>query len=84
MGGPGSGGFKNAPGDTETHAAWDVLEQEDGNTQVCAVLPRLIRTWTDEKGGPRNYHRYDANTVLEKWHSTPLASGHIYSTVTIT
>jgi hypothetical protein len=43
MGGPGSGGFKNAPGDTETHGAWDVIEQEDGNTQVRAILPESRR-----------------------------------------
>jgi hypothetical protein len=40
MGGPGSGGYKNAPGDTETHAAWDVVEQGDGSTQVCACRLR--------------------------------------------
>lgn len=37
MGGPGSGGYKNAPGDTETHAAWEVIGQEDGNTQVHVI-----------------------------------------------
>lgn len=40
MGGPGSGGFKNAPGDIETHAAWDVIQLEDGNNQVGAVAVR--------------------------------------------
>ena len=45
MGGPGSGGFKNAPGDTETHDAWDVIEQEDGNTQVRANLPGVQEVW---------------------------------------
>jgi hypothetical protein len=47
MGGPGSGGFKSAPGDTETHAAWDVIEQEDGNTQVRAIFTGAQEVWTD-------------------------------------
>ena len=28
MGGPGSGGYKNSPGDTETHSAWDIIAQD--------------------------------------------------------
>ena len=82
MGGPGSGGFKNAPGDTETHAAWDVIEQEDGNTQVRAILPRVQEvcglTWD------RNYPKYDVSTVLEKWRSIRLANARISSTVMTT
>ena len=82
MGGPGSGGFKNAPGDTETHAAWDVIEQEDGNTQVRAILPRVQEvcglTWD------RNYRKYDVSTVLEKWRSIRLANARISSTVMTT
>lgn len=78
MGGPGSGGYKLAPGDTETHSAWDVLEHEDGNMQVRSILP-------DARGrglmGARNYHRSDASTALEKWRSTRLASELIYSNV---
>lgn len=34
MGGPGSGGYKNAPGDTETHSAWDILPQDSDSGQV--------------------------------------------------
>jgi hypothetical protein len=78
MGGPGSGGFKNAPGDTETHAAWDVIELEDGNTQVRAVSPKVERRALIYD---RNYPRYDASTVPGKWRNTLLASEHIYSTV---
>ena len=82
MGGPGSGGFKNAPGDTETHAAWDVIEQEDGNTQVRAILSGVREVW--ELTGDRNYRKYDASTVLEKWRSIRLANARISSTVRTT
>lgn len=34
MGGPGSGGFKNSPGDTETHSAWDIIAQDPDSGQV--------------------------------------------------
>jgi hypothetical protein len=82
MGGPGSGGFKNAPGDTETHSAWDVIEQEDGNTQVrAAILPESRRcglTWD------RNYRKYDVSTVLEKWRNIRLASARISLTAMTT
>lgn len=82
MGGPGSGGFKNAPGDTETHAAWDVIEQEDGNTQVRAILSGVREVW--ELTWDRNYRKYDASTVLEKWRSIRLANARISSTVRTT
>lgn len=36
MGGPGSGGYKSAPGDTETHAAWDIIQPESDSTQVSS------------------------------------------------
>ena len=76
MGGPGSGGFKNAPGDTETHAAWDVIEQEDGNTQVGIAKSnaRVLGLINH-----RSYHRCDASTVLERWRSTHLDSELISS-----
>lgn len=78
MGGPGSGGFKNAPGDTETHSAWDVIEHEDGNTQVGALSPKAMRRGLIED---RNFPKYDASTAPEKWHNIRLASEHIYLTV---
>ncbi|KIV97657.1 hypothetical protein PV10_01376 [Exophiala mesophila] len=34
MGGPGSGGYKNKPGDTETHSAWDIIPQDPGAPQI--------------------------------------------------
>lgn len=38
MGGPGSGGYKNKPGDTETHSAWDIIPQDPDGTQVNVVI----------------------------------------------
>lgn len=38
MGGPGSGGYKNKPGDTETHSAWDIIPQDPDGTQVNVVV----------------------------------------------
>lgn len=38
MGGPGSGGYKNSPGDTETHSAWDIILQDPESGQVCLRL----------------------------------------------
>jgi hypothetical protein len=75
MGGPGSGGYKNAPGDTETHAAWEVTGQEDGNTQVHVIALEGRKRGLMQD---RNYHKYDASTVLGKWRSTLPASEHIY------
>jgi hypothetical protein len=34
MGGAGSGGYKNSPGDVETHAAWTLIEPIAGTAQV--------------------------------------------------
>ncbi|KIW54885.1 hypothetical protein PV05_07216 [Exophiala xenobiotica] len=38
MGGPGSGGYKNKPGDTETHSAWDIIPQDPTGTQKLAQV----------------------------------------------
>ncbi|OAL39034.1 hypothetical protein AYO20_01785 [Fonsecaea nubica] len=38
MGGPGSGGYKNKPGDTETHSAWDIIPQDPEGTQKLAQV----------------------------------------------
>lgn len=37
MGGPGSGGFKNSPGDVDVHDAWEVLEADPNNAQVMTT-----------------------------------------------
>lgn len=42
MGGPGSGGYKNSPGDTETHAAWEIVQQDPGSTQVRSIASITI------------------------------------------
>lgn len=34
MGGPGSGGYKNAPGDIDTHSAWEIVQADPESTQV--------------------------------------------------
>jgi hypothetical protein len=34
MGGAGSGGYKNSPGDVETHSAWDLIDPIPGTAQV--------------------------------------------------
>lgn len=44
MGGPGSGGYKNKPGDTETHSAWDIIPQDPDGSQVNVVAPCVLRT----------------------------------------
>lgn len=36
MGGPGSGGYKNAPGDVETHSAWEIIPQDPDSGQVSS------------------------------------------------
>jgi hypothetical protein len=38
MGGAGSGGYKNSPGDVETHAAWTLIEPIAGTAQVMLSL----------------------------------------------
>ncbi|EXJ90048.1 hypothetical protein A1O3_03116 [Capronia epimyces CBS 606.96] len=38
MGGPGSGGYKNKPGDTETHSAWEIIPQDPEGTQKLAQV----------------------------------------------
>lgn len=77
MGGPGSGGYKSAPGDTETHSAWTIIAQDPESGQV-STLTRvkhdlevliLIRS--------RNLHKCDASTVRGRWHSIPLVNVHI-------
>jgi hypothetical protein len=34
MGGVGSGGYKNSPGDVETHSAWNLIDPLPGTPQV--------------------------------------------------
>ncbi|RMZ89467.1 hypothetical protein DV736_g3300, partial [Chaetothyriales sp. CBS 134916] len=38
MGGPGSGGYKTAPGDVETHSAWDIIAADPDSTQKLAQV----------------------------------------------
>ncbi|KAL9618259.1 MAG: hypothetical protein Q9160_007029 [Pyrenula sp. 1 TL-2023] len=38
MGGPGSGGFKNSPGDIDVHEAWEVLDQDPNNNQKLPIV----------------------------------------------
>ena len=44
MGGPGSGGYKSAPGDTETHSAWTIIAQDLESGQVSAFPTRSMTT----------------------------------------
>ena len=32
-----SGGYKNKPGDTETHSAWDIIPQDPEGNQVRSL-----------------------------------------------
>ena len=43
MGGPGSGGYKNAPGDVDTHAAWEIIAVDD-DTQHVSASAMIIRS----------------------------------------
>lgn len=38
MGGVGSGGYKNSPGDVETHSAWTLIEPIPGTAQVMKPI----------------------------------------------
>lgn len=38
MGGPGSGGYKNAPGDVETHSAWEIIAQDPDSQQASSDI----------------------------------------------
>ena len=78
MGGPGSGGYKNKPGDTETHSAWDIIPQDPDGTQVnVVVLDAPFQNIVQSNMRSRNSPRYDASTVEGRWLSTPRASGCI-------
>jgi hypothetical protein len=43
MGGPGSGGYKNSPGDIDTHSAWMLIDPLPGTPQVCRLIPHAFR-----------------------------------------
>ena len=92
MGGPGSGGYKNAPGDTETHSAWDILPQDSDSGQVSRpVLKKRAFTWLNAStsfdgrfvliGFGRNWLKCDANTVRVRWRSTHRDSERTYYNV---
>ncbi len=74
MGGPGSGGYKTAPGDVETHSAWEIIVQDPESTQVSS-LPTSILVQADRC---RNLPKYDASSVAERWPNTPLGKDSIY------
>ena len=80
MGGPGSGGYKNSPGDTETHAAWDIIQPESDSTQVSFRYPTRLYQLTLF----RNLPRYDASIAPERWLNIPLVNVYTSSSVNST
>jgi hypothetical protein len=66
MGGPGSGGYKTAPGDVETHSAWEIIVQDPDSSQVS----HTVESVASETDTDRNSRKYDASSVAERWRST--------------
>lgn len=76
MGGPGSGGYKTSPGDTETHSAWDIIAQDPDSGQVCltfTMMPHSNRsniTATMDTNAPKCERSQANHEVLEIGPST--------------
>ena len=48
MGGVGSGGYKNSPGDIETHSAWTLMDPVPGTAQVMNLSSNDSYVRTDD------------------------------------
>jgi hypothetical protein len=70
MGGAGSGGYKNSPGDVETHSAWTLIEPVAGGAQV--MLPTHLLAIPELKHYHRNCAKRNASTATKRWLSTHL------------
>lgn len=82
MGGAGSGGYKNSPGDVETHSAWDLIDPLPGGFQVPKLAcPRHSFPQHFNTIGYRNYVKQNASIAAKRWHSTRPAKEPIYSPV---